>query len=908
MNKYVLIAITILTLIAMQLSNIPKAFARPSATTSSNAPARQDGAKGTITVGSRDFTEQLILGQILVQALRQAGFDVVDSTGLGGTNSAHDALKAGDVDIIWDYIGTILSESHGVPAIALPTDPQIGFEMVASLDLRNNNLIWMVPSAFNDTYTLMVSSESFDPAIQTMEELAAFMNANDAPLKLCVENEFYSRGDGLFSLQNHYGFAFQEANIEIVAYDQLYEGLRSGLCDVAEGFSTDGRIAAWGFRNLDDSRQFFPTYNASPIIRAEVLEQYPELRELLDALGPRLDNDTITRLNARVDLGADGERNTGDEETVEAVALSFLSGAEAAADADAGPTIAVGSRDFTEQLLLGQILVTVLQDAGFNVIDKTGLGGTNSAHDAIKAGDVDIIWDYIGTILSESHGLPAATLPRDPEIGYLMVAALDLRHHNLLWMAPSAFNDTYTLMVRSDSFDPAILTMEDLAAYMNANDAPLKLCVENEFYSRGDGLFSLQEHYGFAFQEANIEIVAYDQLYEGLRNSLCDVAEGFSTDGRIAAWGFRNLDDSLQFFPTYNASPTIRAEMLEKYPELRPLLDALGPLLDNDTITRLNARIDLGADGERNTGDEEPVAQVAYSFARANRLLKLPTIIIASGDDAQQQLLGQMIAQLLAQSGYGVENKTGALQAGSLRQALEGGEIDIYPEGSSVALINYAGLPVTALPSGAERTFALLQALDERNGIIWLQPSTFNAAKALVVGANLAEVDVTTISDLASYMSTSSAALSLCAEADFVEGENAMLEALEAEYGLTFSRDAVTTLAVNDIYDGLRNGSCDVAQAYGVDAHIAAWGLKVLADDREFFPYDQMAATVRKPVLQENLDLADLFAPAFEALTNEAMSQLLARVELGADGEPNSGDEEAPADVAADFLSSLAAE
>ena len=901
MNKYVLIAITIFSLVAMQLANIPQAFAR----SANVAPAQQEAAKGVIRVGSRDFTEQLILGQILVQALRQAGFEVVDNTGLGGTNSAHDALKAGEVDIIWDYIGTILSESHGVPPVALPTDPQVGFEMVASLDLRNNNLIWMVPSAFNDTYTLMVSSESFDPAIQTMDDLATFMNANDAPLKLCVENEFYSRGDGLFSLQDHYGFAFQEANIEIVAYDQLYEGLRSGLCDVAEGFSTDGRIAAWGFRNLADSGQFFPAYNASPIMRADVLEQYPELRELLDALGPQLDNDTMTQLNARVDLGADGERNTGDEETVEDVAISFLAGTNGATEENAGPTIAVGSRDFTEQLLLGQILVTVLQDAGFNVIDKTGLGGTNSAHDAIKAGDVDIIWDYIGTILSESHGLPAITLPRDPEIGYLMVAALDLRHHNLIWMAPSAFNDTYTLMVRSDSFDPDIQNMEELADYMNANDAPLKLCVENEFYSRGDGLFSLQDFYGFAFQESNIEIVAYDQLYEGLRDELCDVAEGFSTDGRIAAWGFRNLDDSRQFFPTYHASPTIRGEVLEKYPQLQPILDALGPLLDNDTITRLNARIDLGADGERNTGDEEPVAQVAYSFARANRLLKLPTIIVASGSNTQQQLLGEVVAQLLMQSGYGVENKTGTLDGEALRQALEAGEIDIYPEDTTVALTNYAGLPTSALPSGAERTFALLQALDERSGIIWLTPSAFNAAKALVTGTNLADVDMTTISDLANYVNTSGVALNLCVEADFMAGESNMLDALEAEYGMTFSPDAVTVLPLSDIYEGLRNGTCDVAQANGVDAHIAAWELKILTDDRTFFPYDQVAATVRKPLLQENIDLADLFAPSFEALTSDTMSQLMARVDLGADGEPNSGDEESPADVASDFLSSL---
>ena len=87
-----------------------------------------------------------------------------------------------------------------------------------------------------------------------------------------------------------------------MAYDQLYEGLRDGLCDVAEGFSTDGRISAWGFQNLVDSKQFFPVYNASPIVRQEVLDQYPELEELLGDLGSYLDDDTIELLKQSIEI------------------------------------------------------------------------------------------------------------------------------------------------------------------------------------------------------------------------------------------------------------------------------------------------------------------------------------------------------------------------------------------------------------------------------------------------------------------------------------------------------------------------------------------------------------------------------------------------------------------------------
>lgn len=882
-------------------------YAQPLGTTLAANRQLQSNAKGTLTVGSRDFTEQLLLGQILVQALRTAGYEVIDQTGLGGTNSAHNAIIAGEVDIIWDYIGTILSESHNVPSNALPTEAEAAFALVADLDLKENNLVWLTPSAFNDTYTLMVSAERFDPAIQSIEDLAALLQAGETALKICVENEFYSRGDGLFSLQTHYNFAFAEENIEIVAYDQLYEGLRTGLCEVAEGFSTDGRIAAWGFRNLTDSLNFFPAYNASPIVRAEVIETSPDVRTLLDQLGPLLDNATITELNARIDIGADGVRSSGDEETVVDVAASFLQSVNLSAEP--APTdersIAVGSRDFTEQLLLGQILVQSLQDAGFAVVDKTGLGGTNSAHDAIKSGEVDLIWDYIGTILSESHGLPAATLPTDAEIGYLMVGALDLRHHGLVWLAPSAFNDTYTLMVRNDDFDPAIGTMEQLADFMNNNGAPLKICVENEFYSRGDGLFSLQQHYNFAFAEEKIEIVGYDQLYEGLRTGLCEVAEGFSTDGRIAAWGFRNLADSLNFFPTYNASPIIRQATLERSPELKERLDQLGPLLDNETITELNARVDIGADGVRSSGDEESVAAVAYAFLRENRLVKLPTIVVGAKTGAGQRILGQILVLLLQDAGYTVEERIGLGDGATVQQALRDGAIDLYPELTGLALTSYHGLPATALPASAQRTYQLAKALDERRELTWLAPTAYNDATVLLGSQPLRDLGLVTLEDLARYMNENDAPLRICMDEEFYTRSFDSLQSVQTIYGFQFKEENILLMDRDSAYVNLQQGECEIAKGHAVDGRIAAWELTPLVDSLSAFSFANAAPVIRQEILAANPDLADRFAAAFAALDEAAMSRLEAQVELGPDNQPENGDEVDAQAVAREFLVGL---
>lgn len=871
--------------------------------------------KGPIVVGSRDFTEQLILGHLIIVALEEAGFEVIDQTGLGGTNSAHDAIKAGEVDIIWDYIGTILSESHGVPPIGLPTDLATGFQMVAALDARHHDLLWLTPTPFNDTYTLMIEPTALaaktGEVLKSIDDLAAYMEANDAPLSVCVENEFYSRGDGLYSLQEHYGFAFLEENIQIVAYDQLYEGLRDGLCDVAEGFSTDGRISAWGFQNLDDSASFFPAYNASPIVRAETVSTYPEINEILNGISSLLDNATIAALNAEVDIGADGERGSGDEETIRDVVVRFLQENNLIEQIEEpGPVITVGSRDFTEQLILGQIIVVLLEDAGFDVVDKTGLGGTNSAHDAIKAGEVDIIWDYIGTILSESHGIPPIGLPADTDTALEMVRGLDAHHHDLVWLEPTVFNDTYTLMIKPDVIEEKtgipLRSIEDLADYQNVNDEPLSICVENEFYSRGDGLYAMKEHYDFTFAEENIQIVAYDQLYEGLRDGLCDVAEGFSTDGRISSWGFQNLADSQLFFPAYNASPIVRRELLADHPEVSEMLNRLGALLDNGTITVLNARVDLGADGERSSGDEETVREVAHDFLRQNRLLTPPKISVGSRDFTEQLLLGQILIGALELSGFSAVDKTGLGGTNSAHNAVKEGEVDIIWDYIGTILSESHGVPPIGLPADTDTALKMVRGLDaHHHNLVWLEPTAFNDTYTLMIKPDELEEKTdqrfTSIDDLAAYMNETESPLTICVENEFYSRGDG-LYSLQDHYGFAFDEANIQIVAYDQLYEGLRDGLCDVAEGFSTDGRISAWSFQNLEDSRQFFPAYNASPIVRSEIIESYPEIAEALNQLSQILDNETIAALNARIDIGEDGERNSGDEESVEEVAMSFL------
>jgi len=865
------------------------------------APARaQDSTpqpeRPPIRIGSKEFNEQLLLGKMLILLLQDAGYPVEDMTATGGSRAVRTALESGEIDLYPEYTGTALSLYHELPSEALPNSANRSYELAKSLD-ASQGLIWLQPAAINNTFTLMVRQDLLDQGIVSLTDLADYMNANEASLTLCVESEFFIRQDGLPGLQELYGFAFLEENILVMEPNETYGNLRQGSCDVAEGYATDGRIRAWGFTNLADPLAFFPFYNPAPVVREEILADYPDLPEVINELWQYLDNETMIALNARVDIGGDGILSNGDEETIEDVAYNFLISKRLLKPAP----IKVGSKEFNEQLLIGQMIVLLLRDAGYEVEDRTGLGGSPVVRAALESGEIDLYPEYTGTATSLHHSLPVSALPADAIRTYLLARSLDAPQ-DLVWLDPAPLNNTFTLMVRQELADQGVTSLEELATYMNTNDVPLKICVEGEFFSRQDGLEGLQRLYGFAFSEENVLVMEPNETYDNLRNGSCEVAEGFATDGRINAWGFQTLADPLAFFPFYQPAPVVRAEILTLYPDIADRLNLLMQDLDDATMSALNARVDIGADGELASGDEEAVEDVAYSYLREKRLIKLPAIVVSAADTAEssQLILGKMLVMLLADEGYQVVDQT-ALGSGLLvREAIQKGAVDIYMESVATALVNYAGIPVTALPTDSKRAYQLMKSLDAAKGITWMGPTSYSLSYAIVAQPEVLDLNITGLDELAQYMNENDSPLSICMDNDFYSRSLDGLAGMEEFYKFHFKPENIFLVDAEDVYGAFAKGECDIAAGFNLEATVRNY--TILADPLFFFPATTVAPVIRQAILDRNPELVEILAELVPLINNDTMATLEAAVELGADGTDDSGDEEEIDTVVRNFL------
>ena len=544
-----------------------------------------DEEKGLIVIGSKDFTEQIILGQIAVLALQDAGYQVDDQTGLGGTAINREALLAGETDMYWEYTGTawIAHLGHEDPI----TDPQECYDEVKAED-AGNDLVWLAMAPFNNTYTLMMKQDTGkELGIETISDLAEYIKGG-GDASLCINQEFYARPDGFRGVEKLYDFQFDEDQVIMMDSGLTYKALKDGKCTTAMGFATDGRIAAFGFFNMEDDKQFFPVYNPAPVVRQEIVDQYPGVAIVLDPIAQALTTEKMMELNKRVDI---------DEEDPVDVARDFLD----SLDMETG-LVVVGSKDFTEQIILGQVAVIALKVAGFEVDDQTGLGGTAINREALLAGETDMYWEYTGTawIAHLGHEDPIT----DPQECYDEVKAEDAGN-DLVWLAMAPFNNTYTLMMKQDTGkELGIETISDLAEYIKGG-GDASLCINQEFYARPDGFRGVEKLYDFQFDEDQVIMMDSGLTYKALKDGKCTTAMGFATDGRIAAFGFFNMEDDKQFFPVYNPAPVVRQEIVDQYPGVAIVLDPIAQALTTEKMMELNKRVDI---------DEEDPKDVACDF------------------------------------------------------------------------------------------------------------------------------------------------------------------------------------------------------------------------------------------------------------------------------------------------------
>lgn len=273
--------------------------------------SKKDGP--TIRVASKAWTEQLILGNMLLQLLEANGYPVEDRTGLGESPVIRPALHAGEVDVYWEYTGTTLMTLMGHEQIA---ESEKAYKLVKEWDKKENNVVWLDYASANNTYTLMMRKEhAKELGVETISDLADYINEHPNEIRLATDVEFLERVDGIPGLEKEYGFKFNRDNVTTMAIGLTYGALKDKKVDVAMGFATDGRIPAFGFINLKDDKGFFPVYNPAPVIRQEILDAYPELPDLINKLPPLLDNATLANLNKSVDL---------DQKEPEEVAEQFL--------------------------------------------------------------------------------------------------------------------------------------------------------------------------------------------------------------------------------------------------------------------------------------------------------------------------------------------------------------------------------------------------------------------------------------------------------------------------------------------------------------------------------------------------------------------------------------------------------
>ncbi|WP_326603975.1 glycine betaine ABC transporter substrate-binding protein [Streptomyces sp. NBC_01800] len=258
-----------------------------------------DGA--SLTVTSKNFSENIILGQMIGLVFKAAGAEVLDRTNLPGSISAREAIIKGDADAMYEYTGTawITYLGHAKPI----ADPLKQWEAVRDED-RKNGVTWLPQSTLNNTYALAISRKNNAKYhLRTLSDVAALAKRNPSAVTICVENEFASRDDGLPGMEKAYGMSIPPGNIKKMDAGIIYTQVsKSNSCLLGEVFTTDGRIKAMDLDVLADNKHFFPNYNAAPVIHTATFDKYPEIAGLLDPLSRRLTTEIAQELNAKVDV------------------------------------------------------------------------------------------------------------------------------------------------------------------------------------------------------------------------------------------------------------------------------------------------------------------------------------------------------------------------------------------------------------------------------------------------------------------------------------------------------------------------------------------------------------------------------------------------------------------------------
>lgn len=282
---------------------------------------------------------------------------------------------------------------------------------------------------------------------------------------------------------------------------------------------------------------------------------------------------------------------------VAALALSGCAASEEASSGGAlsefdlsGVSVAVGSKDFDEQLILGEMMVAAFEAAGAEVDNKVNLGGTNVARAALESGEIDIYMEYNGTGWTVHLGQSDPSF--DPETLTAGVRDMDLAENGIVWVGRSPFNNTYGFASSPEVTDAngGPFDLKSMMEYVRDNSDAV-VCMESEFPSRPDGLILTETHAGIELPDSQQRILDTGIIYTETANNNCDFGEVFTTDGRIPALGLTLVQDPGVNI-VYNVSGTIRQDKYNEAPEaFDGIIEAVLAPLSNERMAELNGYV-----------------------------------------------------------------------------------------------------------------------------------------------------------------------------------------------------------------------------------------------------------------------------------------------------------------------------
>ncbi|WP_432353875.1 glycine betaine ABC transporter substrate-binding protein [Sporosarcina sp. A2] len=262
--------------------------------------------KDSLRLGSRNNTESIILSHVMGQLIEnKTDIDVLYKENLGGSSVVWNAMTNGHIDVIPDYTGTIVvTYYHQEPGNVEET-----LELTRKL-VQEDGIVALNTFGFNNTYTL-----ALDESIAEELDVVTFSDfaAHSKDFTLGAVFEFIDRPDGLPGFEKEYGLKFKD--VKGMDHGMMYRSINANEVDVINSYTTDGQLAIYDLRVLEDDKSFFPPYHALPLVRKEILKQYPELEEVLYQLDGMIDEENMQIMNGKVD---------NDGMVVEVVAREFL--------------------------------------------------------------------------------------------------------------------------------------------------------------------------------------------------------------------------------------------------------------------------------------------------------------------------------------------------------------------------------------------------------------------------------------------------------------------------------------------------------------------------------------------------------------------------------------------------------